>query len=331
MKAIHRSYEGEVGARKQVLYVAENGECERLAGAKAASFLKRLGEDDKVLFTSGHSADAVLLELASRNVPVFTAHWHSTGVSRNLAPEKIAVAFSALPDDSLRPFVARPDLAELRMQVRTRHALLEYRKAAILRLSAVQRDLNTGRKKSPEMEAAEGMIDEDRKNFETPVDRKIAELARKIPDCMVFNRIAGVADGMMTAATVVSYCGDISRFPRVSSFWHFCGFHVVDGKAPKRKAGTAQDWNGKVRTALWSLGQSIIKNRNNPWRAVYDALRAEELGVHDRKCGACGDKLSKNGYPLKETHSNARAIRRVIKEILKAYYVEMSGRLELAA
>lgn len=111
MLAIHRSYEGEVGSRNQVLYIGTDGTCERLSGAKAAKFLRGMAQGERALFTSAHSTDAVLLDLAARGVEIYYGHWHALGIDKGLDPEAIAVAFSSAPESELRKFVPRPDLA----------------------------------------------------------------------------------------------------------------------------------------------------------------------------------------------------------------------------
>lgn len=309
--ALHRTYEGEPGEKQTVFYIATPSEVKRLTGAKAAKWAETFTGILRV--TQAHSTDVVLLDLAERGVDIQTAHWHATGIASNLAPEEIAKAFAAVDASVFRPFVSRPDLAELRTVVDSRLAIMEHRKADLLRLSALKRTIGlSDEDEVPEiLKAVADEINADKRKFETPVDKHLAKIAQGIPECVLFNAAAGVADGWATAATMMAFLGDISRFPTVSALWHYCGYHVVDGHAPHREHGKPGTWNPRLRTALWQLGVSIIKNRENRWRLPYEKFVAEELLVHEQKHPGC---------KTIQGHCGARARRRIVKEILKEFY-----------
>jgi len=48
-----------------------------------------------------------------------------------------------------------------------------------------------------------------------------------------------------------------ARFKTVSALYKYCGLHVVDGRAPRRRAGEKTDWNPEARTMAWRLGESF--------------------------------------------------------------------------
>ncbi len=324
MLTLHRSYEGEPGSKAHVFYVMDGQKVQRLTGAKAARWSSALRKETRLLATQAHSTDAVLLEMSGRGVRIFYIHWHAAGLPKNLAPEEIAARFSAIPEDQLRPFKPRPDLAELRHLVDARRAILEHRKADQLRLSALRRSigLSDDDEMPDHLKAIEEEIKADKRSFETPVDRQLAKIGSKIAECQIFNRVSGLSDGYITAATVMAYLGDLGRFPTVSALWHYCGQHVVEGAAPRRKRGEAGDWNPKLRTALWLLGTSMIKNTNNKWRTIYEQFRDAELALHDLKHPKC---------PTKQGHCGARARRKIIKEILKEFWAAARSTEELQA
>jgi hypothetical protein len=147
-------------------------------------------------------------------------------------------------------------------------------------------------------------------------DTALKNAAMKIPACVVFNDVAGIKGGFAVAATIVAYSGGVERFPTIRHFWHYCGMHVSDGVAPRRKRGQNMTWNPELRKVLFMLTDTIIKNRNNPWRAVYDEERAKEYAVHDQKHPDC---------KTKDWHCTMRARRKVAKEILKRYFLAMKG------
>lgn len=84
-------------------------------------------------------------------------------------------------------------------------------------MSAIQRSLNTGKEKPEWLKAAVEKVNEDGNEIQTPLDAEIVKMAGEIPDCAAFARIAGLKGGMITAATVVAYCGDVVRFHSVSA------------------------------------------------------------------------------------------------------------------
>ena len=135
-------------------------------------------------------------------------------------------------------------------------------------------------------------------------------------DYLTYGLNATTDPSWITAASIVAYAGDVDRFETVASFWHYFGQHVIDGHAPKRKAGSPVTWSPKGRTAVYLMGDSIIKNRNNKWRAFYDEALATEKETHEVKHPGCKTPLG---------HCGARARRRMVKEILKQFFLAVKG------
>ena len=61
---------------------------------------------------------------------------------------------------------------------------------------------------------------------------------------------------------------------------------------------------------------SIIKNRSNRWRPVYEKYLERELGRHDEICPKC---------ETKQGHCGAMARRRVVQDILKEFWLVCNG------
>jgi hypothetical protein len=315
MLTLHRKYNGV--AKEPVFYVADNGKAKEVKGAKARSWLAKLGKKVRLLSTSAHSSDATLLQLAEQGVTIFTAHWHNTGIDKGMEPKEIALAFSRLEDSVLRPYVPRPDLSRLRGLVTVRNAVLEYRKGAASQIGSAIRSLGVSIDRLPSFVALEQEeLDADSSPIEAKCARELTAEAKKIQECKTFNRVFGMKNGWIVAAQFVSAIGDISRFPNVAAFWHYLGQHVVNGKAPKRARGAANDWNPGARCTLWKTIDAGLKNNVPLIRAMYEDYKAEELAAHDVKCPNCETKVG---------HCGARARRRVTKELLKQYYVAAGG------
>lgn len=330
MLAFHRVYEGEIGKKDLALYVSDGGAAKHLKGAAIAKWVKALPLQSTLLSTSAH-IDALALLFIESGHTIRSAHWHGTGIAKNLPADAIVEQFAALPADTTFMLRADPDIYQLKALVATRRWILDVRKAGTLRLKGAMRARGLGKDDplpsdlaamAEEMEVirrgrkAEG-DQEAQKGVETECDKDIARLALQIPACRIFMEVADLSGGVQSAALVVACVGDIRRFSRVSSLWHYAGMHVTDGHAPKREAGRSMDWNPKLREGLFNLGVSIIKNRDNRWRAIYDAFRDHALIHHEAKCGCA--------YP--DGHTGAQARRRILKEILKDFWIRCQDEL----
>lgn len=97
----------------------------------------------------------------------------------------------------------------------------------------------------------------------------------------------------------------IAAFDNISRLWAFCGLHVKEGKAARRKRGEKANWNDDLKLTCWKAGESMIKT-NSPYREVYD--RAKE------------------GYALRpgltKLHVHNMAKRKMVKMLLSHLWVE---------
>jgi hypothetical protein len=323
--AVHQTFEENTeGMKDAVLYVAAGDEVQRLliGSKKFEKFLSTLNAETVVRSTSANPTDATLGILSSTGATVASAPWHSTGIAKNLPPEEIADHYFHLSDNLFRPVVYRKDIAELKVAVGIRNALIRFQGDFTRRIKQQGRNVGvTDIEKSDDplfaegiatyKELRKGMLSEDGTSYDTYV----AKLAKRIPECLAFNRISGM-DSMILAASFVAVIGDCGRFSRVASLWHYFGQHVEDGRMPKRRKGAASDWNARGRTLMYQLGSCIIKNRNNPWHQMFDEIRAYEIAHHDEKHPGC---KSRDG------HCTSMAAHKVAKEILKRFWVEQTG------
>lgn len=314
MKTMHRNFQGV--ASEPQYFIGENSKSEELKGAKARLWLKKLKKGSKLLATAAHSCDQVLCDLAARGVEIYFAHWHSTGIAKNLPPLEIAAQFSSIPEETLYRFVPRPDLMKLRKAIQVRTSVQDFRKAMMNQRGAIIRDLGLAADKLPAyMRETNENIDDEVKSVEPVLERELIKLAKDVPECQMFNSIFGMKNGYVVAGEFVARTGDASRFPTVSSFFRYHGQHVVNGHAPKRERGKPSDWNSKTRTVLWKTIDAGLKNNNPIIRPLYEEYKIAELAAHDEKHPGC---------KAKEGHCGARARRRVTKELLTRYY-NMAG------
>lgn len=116
------------------------------------------------------------------------------------------------------------------------------------------------------------------------------------------SQIKGV--GPATSAGLLAFVGDIERFPSVSHLMSYFGLDVRDGKAPKRAKGQVANWHHRGRSLLLGvIGDSFIKQRTPIYRDMYDAEKAIQLEICERKI-----------------HAERRAIRKAVKQFVKDFY-----------
>ena len=74
---------------------------------------------------------------------------------------------------------------------------------------------------------------------------------------------------------------ELKNFPKISSWWHYMGRHVVDGKVPKRQKGAVCDWSTPGRQIGFQIGQSFLKKGpGHKYRAFYDSRRKLREKTH---------------------------------------------------
>jgi hypothetical protein len=165
--------------------------------------------------------------------------------------------------------------------------------------------------------------------------------------------------GRLLAAIGDPYWNTLHDRPRlVSELWAYCGLHVhpaahsaadahavsggggkqgdpghhglaaqrtTAGVAPTRARGQRANWSTVAKTRAYLVAESCIKQARSPYRAVYDNGRTKYAdAVHQTPCKRCGPsgKPAATGTPISAGHQHARAMRLVMKEILKDLWRE---------
>lgn len=76
---------------------------------------------------------------------------------------------------------------------------------------------------------------------------------------------------------VLAHKIELKDFAKISSWWHYLGMHVVDGKKPKRQKGVLCDWNSKGRTIAHQIGAQF--NRCPPDNLYKAFLEKERVKI----------------------------------------------------
>jgi hypothetical protein len=73
----------------------------------------------------------------------------------------------------------------------------------------------------------------------------------------------------------------LEDFKSVSAVWKYLGLHVVDGASVQRRAGSFVGFSAKLRSyALKRVAEPTVKQRQSPYRAVYDARKEYTRETH---------------------------------------------------
>jgi hypothetical protein len=132
---------------------------------------------------------------------------------------------------------------------------------------------------------------------------------------------AGV--GLKTGARLLAavhdpYWNDLHERPRtVGELFAFCG---VAGPGYRKAKGRQANWSAVARVRCYIIAEGMVKNRASAYRSVYDAGRERYAEtVHGEPCARCGPKgkPAAEGSPLSLAHQHARAMRLVMREILR--------------
>lgn len=163
----------------------------------------------------------------------------------------------------------------------------------------------------------------------------------------------------LLAAIGDPYWNTLHDRPRlVSELWAYCGLHVLPaaqrptdthganggggkqgdpgqhdggtqdpsaGVAPTRARGQRANWSTVAKTRAYLIAESCIKQARSPYRAVYDDGRKKYAdAIHAAPCRRCGPsgKPADTGTPLSAGHQHARAMRLVMKTLLRDLWAE---------
>jgi len=134
----------------------------------------------------------------------------------------------------------------------------------------------------------------------------------------------------------------------VSELWSYCGLSVTKvpvgdrkegdagqywngthepfaGVAPRRQRGQRGGWSAVAKMRVYLVAESCVKQMESPYRKFYDRGRERWVeAMHEVACSRCGPKgnPAPAGSPLMDAHKHARAMRLVMKEILRDLWTE---------
>jgi len=131
--------------------------------------------------------------------------------------------------------------------------------------------------------------------------------------CEWLGNIKGI--GPVLATGLVSWIENPDKFATISKLWAYSGLAVDgDGRAVRRKTGEKNNWNARLKTHLWKVGESFVKTKGG-YRELYDQFRKE----YDEKWKTpddCHSTGCKNKKKCLDGHRYAAAKRKTVKVFL---------------
>lgn len=118
--------------------------------------------------------------------------------------------------------------------------------------------------------------------------------------------------GHKTVARLLAVVGDPYLMPdgrprTVSQLWAYCGYHVLDGAAPRLTRGVRANWSHAARARAYVVAERTTLQRKSPYRATYEQRRAVTAAFRQDWTPA---------------HAHADAIRVVAKRILRDLWIQ---------
>lgn len=162
-------------------------------------------------------------------------------------------------------------LEELKIKTETYYAVQKSRVQAELRIGAYVRDERLDQERS---EALMFWLNESLKKLETVIMKDVSLMLKDVPIWTEWLKgVYGI--GPCLAGSLIAGMVDINRFETISALWHYCGMHVVDGEAPRRKRGSKITWNPFLRMTIFKTTDSFVKQNAEKcqYRELYDTKK----------------------------------------------------------
>lgn len=157
------------------------------------------------------------------------------------------------------------------------------------------------------------------------LDRDITKHIKSSDDPLI-KRMLGVRGlGPVTIAGLLNYV-DLEKADSPSALWKYVGLHCPSSE--RYTKGVASGGNKILRTILWNMAVSMMKDAKSPYRQVYDATKAR-LKVSDRIVKSYNTQGRLVEVPWKDAkpkHRHGAALRAMIKHLLADFW--MVGRAE---
>lgn len=151
-------------------------------------------------------------------------------------------------------------------------------------------------------------------------DREIEAHMKQMDNPLISAALSVVGVGPITIAHCLVYI-DLEKARHASSLWSYTG---LDKPAHARyEKGVAGGGNKTLRTILYTLAESQMKNKKAPYRIVYDQVktRLEKSEKLVMSYGTDGKKKECMWKDTKPSHRHGAALRAIMKHFLADYWM----------
>ena len=130
--------------------------------------------------------------------------------------------------------------------------------------------------------------------------------------------------GPSLAGGLISTIENIKKFDTISALWAYFGYHVIDGKAPKKQKGKESNWNQKARSMCYLIGEQFFRQRSPVFRELIDTEKERQLSRKYKKgeLAKSYKGYSKDDIHLSKGHAQNRAFRKAVKIFLQTVWVK---------
>lgn len=122
------------------------------------------------------------------------------------------------------------------------------------------------------------------------------------------SKIKGISS--VLGANLIKNFGYCETYQYVSSLWRHCGMDPDGAKG--RVKGEKIHYNPKLKTLIWKVGDSFVKQRTEPYRTIYDNEKDRQLALVTNDAP---------NAPKSRLHADLRARRKMCKIFLQHYYL----------
>ena len=151
------------------------------------------------------------------------------------------------------------------------------------------------------------------------IDRKVEKHMRQSEDPLVKAALGVRKCGPITMAGMIFYV-DLEKAQSASALWSYAGLHTASHQ--RYQKGKAGGGNKTLRTMLWNMANSMVKDMDCPYREVYDRTkdRLAESEKITKTRNTAGDWIECAWKDTKPSHRHGAALRAVMKHFLADYW-----------
>ena len=151
------------------------------------------------------------------------------------------------------------------------------------------------------------------------IDARVAKHMKKSDDPLITAALGVPSVGPITLAGLTVYV-DLEKAKSASALWSYVGLHKSSHE--RYTKGETSGGNKTLRTMLWNMSASMMKNRKCPYRIVYDRTKdrlaaSEKITKTRTNQGALVEKPWKDVMP---SHRHGAALRAIMKHFLADYW-----------